>query len=162
MVSLAGRVSELDGLVEAFDHVPFGLEHIDRRVLVEVGVLEHALPLPGGDAQIVQRIFRHLVPVGCEFDALAECLVGDLVGDDDALRRVDAHSAQEPFGFGAHIGAFPYGVRVGRVRHRHAGLTVQIFVRVSGELGEVGELAEQQSGYVVLAFRVHMHEAGLA
>ena len=99
---------------------------------------------------------------GCEFDALAECLVGDLVGDDDALRRVDAHSAQEPFGFGAHIGAFPYGVRVGRVRHRHAGLTVQIFVRVSGELGEVGELAEQQLGYVVLAFRVHMHEAGLA
>ena len=53
-------------------------------------------------------------------------------------------------------------MRVGRVRHRHAGLTVQIFVRVSGELGEVGELAEQQLGYVVLAFRVHMHEAGLA
>lgn len=93
LVAFTGLVSDSGGLVETGDHVPFGFEHVDRRVLVEVGVLEHALPLTGGDAQIVQRAWRELVPVGCEFDALAEGLVRDLVRDDDALRRIDAHFA---------------------------------------------------------------------
>ena len=92
---------------------------------------------------------------------MAERLVGDLVRDDDALCGVDAHLTQETFGFGAHVGAFPYGVRVDCFPDGGACLTVQIFVAASGEPGEVGELAEQESCDVVLAFCVHMHEAGL-
>ena len=162
LVALPWLVSDSGGFVEAGDHVLFGFEHVGCRVLVEVGVLEHVLPLACGDAQIVQRAVRELVPVGCEFDALAECLVRDRVRDDDALRGVDAHFPQEPFGFGAYVGAFPYGVRVDCFLDVGACLTVQVFVAASGELGKVGELAEQEPCDVVLAFRVHMQESGLA
>lgn len=160
-VAFPRLVSDSGGFVETGDHVLFGFEHVGRRVLVEVGVLEHALPLACGDAQIVQRAVREFVPVRCEFDALAERPVGDLVRDDDALCGVDAHLTQETFGFGAHVGAFPYGVRVDCFPDDGACLTVQIFVAASGEPGEVGELAKQESCDVVLAFCVHMHEAGL-
>ena len=53
LVTLPWLVSDSGGFVEAGDHVLFGFEHVGRRVLFEVGVLEHVLPLACGDAQIV-------------------------------------------------------------------------------------------------------------
>ena len=61
-------------------------------------------------------------------------------------------------GFGPHVAAGPCGVRVGRGLDCGLGLPVEVFLAASGELGEVGELAEQESGHVFLAFGVHMHE----
>ncbi len=72
--AFAMRVADIGGLVESFDHVLFGLKHVLGRVFVEVRVVEHASALVRGEAQIIHHVFRQLVPVGCEFDALAEPL----------------------------------------------------------------------------------------
>lgn len=157
-LAFAMRVADIGGLVESFDHVLFGLKHVLGRVFVEVRVVEHASALVRGEAQIIHHVFRQLVPVGCEFDALAERPVGDLVRDDDPLLGVYAHASEQALGFGPHVAAGPCGVRVGRGLDCGLGLPVEVFLAASGELGEVGELAEQESGHVFLAFGVHMHE----